>query len=85
MIDLTNQELLIDPQEKDWTFVLMPLGYMHTVEQVKGMRYSFTREIYFNEGHKLKKMEESDKLKIMKEFNEKQKATKLCKAKKEEK
>lgn len=73
VVDITNKELLIDPQEKDWTFVLMPLGYMHNVEQVKGMRYSFTREIYMKEGHGMKKWEEKDKLELVKKHNEAEK------------
>ena len=38
---------------------------MHTVERVEGMRYSFTREIYFKEGHSIKKLTEKDKMEIL--------------------
>lgn len=50
---------------------MLPLGFMHTVEPVKGMRYSFTREVYFKLNHPMRKMTEKDKINLMNEHRNK--------------
>ena len=44
-----KKENFIKPDENDWTYVFMPLGTLHRVEKVEGMRYSFVRPIYGEE------------------------------------
>lgn len=41
------------PAEGCWFYLIIPLGYAHTVEKVIGTRYSFTKEVYIAKGTKL--------------------------------
>ncbi len=40
------KEKSILPDELKWTFIVMPLGVIHEITEVKGMRVSFVKPIY---------------------------------------
>ena len=41
------------PEEGIWLYLIIPLGYAHTVEKVIGTRFSFTKEMYILKDTKL--------------------------------
>ncbi len=42
------------PEEEGiWFYLIIPLGFAHTVEKVIGTRFSFTKEVYVLNGTKL--------------------------------
>ncbi len=47
LVLLSNGErVAITPKEDQWTYVFIPLGMIHSVENVKGTRYSFVRRVF---------------------------------------
>lgn len=45
-IAVNEENMVITPDEGSWIYLVIPLGYAHCVEKVKGTRYSFTKEVY---------------------------------------
>jgi hypothetical protein len=46
IIATADSNIVLVPDEESWTYLILPLGYAHCVEKVRGTRYSFTKEIY---------------------------------------
>lgn len=52
ILETDGRVLKFRPEEGAWFYLIIPLGFAHTVEKVIGTRFSFTKEVYIQKGTK---------------------------------
>jgi hypothetical protein len=53
IFETDGRVLKFRPEENVWFYIIIPLGFAHTVEKVIGTRFSLTKEVYILKGTKL--------------------------------
>ena len=46
-LKMNSISIVISPDPVDWTHIILPLGVSHRVRRVEGVRYSFTKPIFY--------------------------------------
>jgi hypothetical protein len=59
ILDIDEKLLKFRPEENVWFYIIIPLGYAHTVDKVIGTRFTFTKEVYIK-GKPLGKIEKHE-------------------------